>query len=173
MVHLLQRLAGPRVRCGRLSDVIAARLTWAALAVSLLVLAGCDGKVAAPAGQPTPSTPSMSVGSKGERADTGPATLVAAVEGLCQVLRDADRGVPLARAVFYDRSHDGLHDLAATVATKDRVAAARLLEAKSAVERDYDNRKRWPRLEADLTRLRASAVAALIAIGLEPPACAR
>ena len=37
---------------------------------------------------------------------------------------------------FFDRVHQPLHELAAEVAASDRAAAARLLEAKEAVEHD-------------------------------------
>jgi hypothetical protein len=36
--------------------------------------------------------------------------------------------------VFYDRSHDGLHELAASATDVDPAAAARLLESKQRVE---------------------------------------
>lgn len=48
--------------------------------------------------------------------------LAASVEG-----RDAG-------AVFYDRAHDGLHDLAADTAAQDRAVAGRLLRSKERVE---------------------------------------
>jgi hypothetical protein len=81
--------------------------------------------------------------------------------------------VPQARATFYDRVHEGLHDLARAVQSKDRAVAARLLEAKNAVEQDYADQRRWPRLQADLPRLLTAARDALRALSLNPPECAR
>ena len=55
--------------------------------------------------------------------------------GLCIALGLADGDdVSGARAAFYDRSHDGLHELAARATDVDTTAAARLLEAKQRVE---------------------------------------
>ncbi|MGH9193532.1 MAG: hypothetical protein ACRDZ0_13795 [Acidimicrobiales bacterium] len=55
--------------------------------------------------------------------------------GLCIALALADDDdVSGARAAFYDRSHDGLHELAAAATDVEPAAAARLLEAKQRVE---------------------------------------
>lgn len=64
---------------------------------------------------------------------------VAAVDGLCAA-RDAAAGgeSEAASAVFADRAHEPLHDLAAAVAVRDRGAAGRLLQAKQEVEAALD-----------------------------------
>jgi hypothetical protein len=72
-----------------------------------------------------------------DEANDGEATSPAARThaGLCTALALADDDdVSGARAAFYDRSHDGLHELAATATDVDPAAAARLLEAKQRVE---------------------------------------
>lgn len=71
-----------------------------------------------------------------DEANDGEATSPAARThaGLCTALGLADDDdVSGARAAFYDRSHDGPHELAASATDVDP-AAARLLEAKQRVE---------------------------------------
>jgi hypothetical protein len=54
---------------------------------------------------------------------------------LCEASTKADKGdVDGAGKEFYDTAHQPLHDLAAEVSDVDRAVAARLLEAKEAVE---------------------------------------
>jgi len=58
-----------------------------------------------------------------------------AASGLCEASTKADKGdVDGAGKEFYDTAHQPLHDLAAEVSDVDRAVAARLLEAKEAVE---------------------------------------
>lgn len=58
-----------------------------------------------------------------------------AAKGLCAAAASAVAGdVAGAESHFYDTAHQPLHDLAAEVSEIDRVLAARLLEAKEAVE---------------------------------------
>jgi hypothetical protein len=78
-----------------------------------------------------------------------------------------------ARRVFYDRAHDRLHDLARAAELVDRRAAARLLEAKQAVERDLDApASSSTRLAAALDRLLRATSATLTAISISPMSCA-
>ena len=58
------------------------------------------------------------------------ARLVDAHAALCEA---ADQPAQ-ARALFFDRSHDALHDVARRIDTDDRPLAAQLLEAKEVVE---------------------------------------
>lgn len=63
----------------------------------------------------------------------GPTRFESAFAGLCRSLVQAG-DVSAARATFFDRSHQALHELAAELETVDRAAAGRLLEAKARVE---------------------------------------
>ncbi len=57
---------------------------------------------------------------------------------LCAARSAAARGETAeARRLFVAHAHERLHELAATAGDTDRAAAARLLEAKEAVERDF------------------------------------
>lgn len=72
--------------------------------------------------------------------------------GLCAARHAAAGGeVGDSRRVFANRAHHALHELAATAGRHDRVGAARLLEAKEAVERDLAQSS--PELVRDLERL--------------------
>jgi hypothetical protein len=75
-------------------------------------------------------------GGDGPANGSGAATSAARTHaGLCAAISAAqDDDVSEARAAFYDRSHDGLHELAASTAEVDRAAAAQLLETKQRVE---------------------------------------
>lgn len=59
--------------------------------------------------------------------------------GLCEAAMKAEAGDTAgAEEVFYDIVHQPLHDLAAATSEVDRALAARLLEAKEAVESGLD-----------------------------------
>ena len=89
-------------------------------------------------------------------------------ESLCECLREARDGQPAAsQRVFFDAVHEPLHRLAAESAERDRAAAARLLEAKQAVERDFAQGS--PNLEGDLAVLSAATRAAIAAAGGPAP----
>lgn len=78
---------------------------------------------------------------------------------LCAIRRAAAGGdVAEARRVFADRAHHALHDLAATTGEHDRAGAARLLEAKEAVEGGLAQAS--PQLVRDLDRLIAATTRA-------------
>ena len=72
--------------------------------------------------------------------------------GLCAVRHAAAVGdVADARRIFANRAHHALHELAATTGEHDRAGAARLLEAKEAVESGLAQAS--PDLVRDLDRL--------------------
>jgi hypothetical protein len=60
------------------------------------------------------------------------ATLVDAHAALCEAAAEPAR----ARALFFDRAHDALHEVARRVEESERPLAAQLLEAKEVVESD-------------------------------------
>ena len=72
-----------------------------------------------------------------------------------------------ARRAFIDRAHQPIHELATAVAREDRAVAARLLEAKQAVERDLDGGAAG--LAGDLDRLLDATRRAIAATGQPPP----
>lgn len=93
--------------------------------------------------------------------EASPSPATAAHDGLCQALQAADAGdEKTARAVFFDRSHDGLHDLAARAAEIDRSLAADLLEAKQDVEALLDGDEYGSDLAAGLSALAAVTASA-------------
>ena len=69
----------------------------------------------------------------GSGSDGTPSTSSAVVAGVCAALEASEDGSN-ARAVFYDRAHDDLHELAAETSALDREVAARLLRSKERVE---------------------------------------
>jgi hypothetical protein len=92
----------------------------------------------------------------------------AAHSGLCAALDAAAAGDERsADVIFFNRSHDQLHDLARRVGDVDRAAAARLLETKSTVERALNVGDDG--LAGDLSRLAAATAAAIGAVGDDPP----
>jgi len=111
---------------------------------------------------------------------SGPVTaesLDVAVAGLCQVRSDWESGDPqAARAVFYDKAHLFLHQLAAAVEVKDRDRATSLLIAKYRVE-DLMPASGQPRPSADtdpsllVTQLLQEVAASASLLGLSAPDC--
>jgi len=78
------------------------------------------------------------------------------VEALCEANDEAARDPEAARRIFFDRAHDALHDIATAAQEVDRSSAARLLEAKHAVETDLEAMGA-PELASDLGRLIAAS----------------
>lgn len=77
----------------------------------------------------------ISLMSRGSPADGDATRFDDVYAGLCAAQLSLAAGKSTgAHAVFMERSHPGLHVLAAEVATSDRAAAGDLLEAKAAVE---------------------------------------
>ena len=107
-----------------------------------------------------------SCGGAGGPAPAATAPYAALVRGLCQARASA--GDPdQARRAFFDNAHQPLHELAAAAAAGDRVAAARLLEAKQAVEGDLAGDP--ARLGVDIDLLIEATRGALAAVGQPPP----
>lgn len=92
-----------------------------------------------------------------------------AIQGLCAATEAAAEGRDdEVSALFADRAHQQLHDLAAAVAKRDRAMAGRLLEVKQEVEADLEDGRR-PRFGP----LVAAAREAAAILGPSPGDCAR
>lgn len=98
-------------------------------------------------------------------AESAPTVLVA----VCDVARAARQGDQRAAAdLFVDQAHEPLHALASSTADGgDRGAAARLLEAKNAVE----SAEPGPTPAAAEELVSATQVALAATAGSSPPAC--
>jgi len=93
-----------------------------------------------------------------------------AASGLCEASMRADMGdLDGAGVEFYDTAHQPLHDLAAEVSDVDRAVAARLLEAKEAVEYGLDGDQ--SELGDAFQSLVSAADQALSATGHSPMPC--
>lgn len=106
--------------------------------------------------------------------------LVDGVASLCRAAAQAGAagsgsdGAPSAEAAaatFFDGAHEAMHELARAVEQSDRVSAARLLEAKQAVEADLSNHAAAPALAADLSHLFDAAAAGLGRLAIPAPPC--
>jgi hypothetical protein len=130
-------------------------------AVAVLVLVACGGENSAtpPATSAPPTTAPE------------PAAYAVAFGGLCGTRGSAGTDMRLARTTFYDRSHDPLHSLAGDLEPVDRVLAARLLEAKEAVESGLRADRPPPSLGPDLDRLIEVTGQALARLSLPVPRC--
>ena len=74
--------------------------------------------------------------------------------------------------MFFDRSHQPLHELAAAAQERDRAATARLLEAKERVESGLE--KESPTLAEDLDGLAVVTGRAMAVVGSgDPGPCQR
>ena len=69
----------------------------------------------------------------GDGSKAPPSLGTGVVDGVSAALAASAEGGD-ARAVFYDRAHDGLHELASETASQDRAVAGRLLRSKERVE---------------------------------------
>jgi hypothetical protein len=116
--------------------------------VLLLAAAGCGGN-----------------GDAGS-ASTGDGPYGGLYQGLCRARAEASQP-DTARATFFDRVHQPLHELAAEAAGHDRAAAARLLEAKQAVEGGFAGDPGL--LGAELDRLVEATREAIAASGRRTP----
>lgn len=89
---------------------------------------------------------------------------------VCEAARAARAGnTAMARTVFLDRAHQGVHQLAASAAAHDRPAAGRMLEAKERVERDLETKAPASTLTGDLDALAGTARTAIAATGVARP----
>lgn len=128
----------------RLLGLVGGLLALVGVGVVVLAVAGDDGS-------PSPAVESLD--------RYGPTHA-----GLCSARSAARSGdVAAARGAFFDRAHQPLHELAAEATARDRFAAARLLEAKEAVEAGLGQAA--PSLASDLDRLLTATVSAVDAIG--------
>ena len=148
------------------------RHTTALVLAAGLLLTACGGDDSATTTTMRQSEPSRTA----ERAETTTSTVAAAdptIAPLCAVLNAAVAGeVDVAKTTF---DHGPLHTLADTVTEIDRGVAARLLEAKEAVESDLAApTPDGAALVDDLEALIAATEDALVATGSPsppPPTC--
>ncbi len=135
-----------------------------AMLVAGVALAACgsSGQGAVPS---TSVLPSGSLGVVTQRdAD-------AAIRGLCEVREVDASDRDGANALFYDRSHQELHVIAAAVEVRDPPAAGRLLQAMQRVEGDLRGQRLPATFGLDVEGLIAASANALAAIGLTSPSC--
>ena len=97
--------------------------------------------------------------------------LTEVVAAVCDAARQAAGDVAAARTTFAGRAHDGLHDIARELEEVDRALAARLLEAKAAVEGDFNASPPPASVVDDLTRLADRAREGLARLAVEAPPC--
>ena len=135
----------------------------AVLAAVALVVAGCGEDDSSPS--PAPATPATATTAPNGR------TYEAAFLGLCAARAAVGTDVNSARSTFYDRSHDPLHSIARDLEPVDRPLAARLLEAKQAVESGLRPDRAPPSLGPDLDRLVEVTGQALARLSLPVPRC--
>lgn len=94
-----------------------------------------------------------------ERTRTTETTLAA----VCAL--DASTGVDGVAAVFHDRAHQGLHDIAGWLVDTDPAAAQTLLIAKQAIEEDLLDDPSPDALAAHIAALQQATIAAIAALG--------
>ena len=147
-----------RAAGGSLGTVLVAGL------VAAVALAACgssgEGSV------PSPSAlPSGSLGVVTQRdADV-------AMRGLCEVRAVGASDRDQANALFYDRSHQELHVIAAAAEVRDAPAAGRLLQAMQRVEADLRGHRLPATFGGDVEALIAASANALASVGLSSPSC--
>jgi hypothetical protein len=95
--------------------------------------------------------------------------LPASSSGVCQAIV-ALPDPSAAKRAFSNLAHEALHSLAADPRL-GRAMSARVLEAMEKVEADFSQSPDVAVLTDDLTKLHASADAALLALGEEVPPC--
>lgn len=134
-----------------------------AVAGTLVVLTGCGGDR---------SQSTTTEARSSQRADAA-SRFSEAHAGVCDAVDAAAGDAQEAEAIFFDRAHDALHQLARTLEETDRPLAARLLAAKQDVEADLARAPRPETLRADLAELAAVAGEAVDRVGVEPAECAR
>lgn len=104
----------------------------------------------------------------------GPVTQDAADEaiaGLCEISAEHTDDLNAASEVFFDRSHEELHVIAAAAEVTDRSAAGAVLESKQIVEADLASDELPEGFGADVDALIAATQTALGAIGVEAASC--
>jgi hypothetical protein len=140
---------------------VPARRTIVAMAAAAVVSAAACGSSGA---DPVPTSPGTTAG------PVTPALSERVVLGLCQLGRDVERGDGgAAEATFLDRSHDGLHAIAAALEAVDRAAAGDVLGSKQAVEQAFADGE-LPTVEQVATLLSATR-RGLAVLELPVPPC--
>lgn len=94
-----------------------------------------------------------------------------AVRGLCEIDTTFANDPHDANAVFYDRTHQELHVIAAAVEVRDRTVAGSLLLAKERVEADLRSPVKPTTFSEDVSALLTATRDALHAIRLTSPTC--
>lgn len=94
-----------------------------------------------------------------------------ATDGLCTIAGGFTEDLEGASGAFYDRAHDSLHEIAATVEDVDRAVAARLLVAKERVEEDLRAPTLPETFAEDVAELLGTTRDALAALDLPAPDC--
>jgi len=128
--------------------------------VAALVLVACGSS-----GETGPASPSGALGIVTEEAADR------AVSGLCRIRTTLAKDRDAANRIFYDRSHEDLHVIAAATQGEDPAVAGRLLQAKERVEADLAPNRLPGGFVRNLDALIAATRDALGAIGLEAPGC--
>jgi len=142
-------LAGPSRRSVVLAAIAAALV---------LISCGSDGETG-------PAWPSGALGIVSQEAADR------AVSGLCEIRTTHADDRDAANRVFYDRSHEELHVIAAATQGEDSAVAGRLLRAKERVESDLRPERLPGGFVRDFDALIAATREALGTIGLEAPRC--
>lgn len=93
-----------------------------------------------------------------------------AVSALCTMLTTSQDRERLT-ALFEDQAHQELHVIAAATQERDRTAAGAMLLAKERVEADLAQRELPASMHDDTVALMRRTQDALVAIGLDAPAC--
>lgn len=128
--------------------------------VAAVVLLSCGSS-----GETGPASPSGALGIVTEEAADR------TVSELCRIRTTLAKDRDAANRVFYDRSHDELHVIAAAAQGEDPAVAGRLLQAKERVEADLRPERLPGGFVQNLDALIAATRDALGAIGLEAPVC--
>ena len=128
--------------------------------VAALVLVSCGSP-----GETGPASPSGAPGAVSQDAADR------AVSGLCEMRTNNAGDRDAANRVFYDRSHEELHVIAAAAQLGDPAVAGRLLRAKERIEADLRPERFPSGFVRNLDALIGATRDALEAIGLEAPGC--
>jgi hypothetical protein len=94
-----------------------------------------------------------------------------AVRGLCEIDTTLANDPHEANAVFYDRTHQELHVIAAAAEVRDRKVAGNLLLAKEKVEADLRSPVKPTTFREDVSALLTATRDALHAMRLTSPTC--
>jgi hypothetical protein len=94
-----------------------------------------------------------------------------AIGGLCEISANPGAAFDEQRAIFYDRTHDTLHAIAAEAQAVDVTAAAGLLEAKQVVESDLEEPDAPGDFPAHVEALLEATRVATAEIGLNAAVC--